>query len=152
MKKLLLRVFIVVIFSGLTLSLSLAGNSNEDEIRILENAEAEAILKQDTSSLFNKYWSTNMVVNSPDSRIVSAGLSKTQFLAGKPDYSSFKRTIEKITFNQNIAISMGQEIIKPKGSNENAGKTLTTRFTNVWMKEKDSWKIVARQETVVDIK
>ena len=152
MKKLLLRVLIVVIFSGLTLSLSLAGNSNEDEIRTLENEEAEAFMKQDTSSLFNKYWSASMVVNTPDSRIVTAGLSKTQLLKDKPDYSFFKRTIEKITFNQNIAISMGQEIIKPKGNNENAGKTVTTRFTNVWMKEKDNWKIVARQERVVSIR
>lgn len=152
MKKLLLRVLIVVVFSGLTLSLSLAGSSNEDEIRILENEEALAILKQDTSSLFNKYWSANMVVNTPDNRIITASAGKTQFLEGKPDYSFFKRTIEKITFNQNIAISMGQEIIKPKGINANAGKTITTRFTNVWMKEKDSWKIVAKQESVVAIK
>jgi hypothetical protein len=152
MKKLLLRVLIVVVVSGVTLSLSLAGNSNEDEIRILENEEVQALLKQDTSSLFNKYWSVNMVVNTPDSRIVTAGLTKTQFLESNPDYSSFKRTIEKITFNQNIAISMGQEIIQPKGNNENAGKTVTTRFTNVWMKEKDSWKIVARQESVVSVR
>ena len=152
MKKLLLRVLIVVVVSGVTLSLSLAGNSNEDEIRILENEEVQALLKQDTSSLFNKYWSVNMVVNTPDSRIVTAGLTKTQFMESNPDYSSFKRTIEKITFNQNIAISMGQEIIQPKGNNENAGKTVTTRFTNVWMKEKDSWKIVARQESVVSVR
>ena len=46
---------------------------------------------------------------------------------------------------------MGKEVLVPQGSSQNAGKTITRRFTNIWMKEKDAWKLVARQATIVSI-
>ncbi len=151
MKKILNRVLITSLFFGLTHQVSLAQQSNETEIRNLENLEREAVLKGDTTSLFNKYWSPNMVVNTPANRVGTIEGTKIGLRTGKIDYSSFDRVIEKITFTENIAIVMGQEIIKPKGWSDNVGKTVTRRFTNIWMKSKKEWRLVARQATIISV-
>jgi hypothetical protein len=46
---------------------------------------------------------------------------------------------------------MGGETIRPQGKQVNAGKTVTRRFTNVWMSSKNSWSIVARQATIIKV-
>ena len=101
MKNILKRVLITILFFGLTHQLSLAQQSNETEIRNLENLEREAVLKGDTTSLFNKYWSPSMVVNAPANRAVTIEGTKIGLRSGKIDYSSFDRVIEKITFTEN---------------------------------------------------
>ena len=47
---------------------------------------------------------------------------------------------------------MGLETLTPQGDTQNAGKTVTRRFTNIWTKESDEWKLTARQATVVLVK
>ena len=123
----------------------------EAEIRNLEKLELDALLKKDTASLFHKYWSPKMVVNTPANQVGTVEETKKRFLAGKIDYVYMNRNIEKITFNENIAIVMGNEVFEPKGLTDNAGKTVTRRFTNIWMKTNDSWAIVARQSTIISI-
>ena len=70
---------------------------------------------------------------------------------GKLNYLSFERTIEKVTFNDNLAIVMGEEKIKPQGQQDNAGKLVTRRFTNIWKYENNSWSIIARQATIIRV-
>lgn len=151
MKKILNCVLITIIFLGLTHPVSIAQQNNETEIRNLENLEREAVLKGDTTSLFTKYWSPNMVINTPANRVGTLEGTKIGLRTGKLDYSSFERVIEKITCIENIAIVMGHEILKPKGLNDNVGKIVTRRFTNIWMKEKDEWRIIARQSTIISV-
>jgi hypothetical protein len=64
-------------------------------------------------------------------------------------YQSFERNIEKITFNDNLAIVMGEEKLKPQGQQDNAGKQITRRFTNIWKYKKKKWQIIARQATII---
>ncbi|MEO8766236.1 MAG: hypothetical protein ABI416_18180 [Ginsengibacter sp.] len=47
---------------------------------------------------------------------------------------------------------MGKEIVGPKGITANAGKIVTRRFTNIWMKTTDGWKLTARQATIIPVK
>ncbi len=46
---------------------------------------------------------------------------------------------------------MGKEVLIPQGTSENTGKTVTRRFTNIWMKEKNVWKLIARQATILSL-
>jgi hypothetical protein len=46
---------------------------------------------------------------------------------------------------------MGTETPMPQGTSENAGKTLKRRFTNIWMKENNVWKLTARQSTLISV-
>jgi hypothetical protein len=151
MRKFTTKVLVVAFILGLIHTSSLAQQVNETFIRNLDNSELEAVLKGDSLALFDKIWSPNMVVNTPANRVGTVEGTKIALRTGKLDYSSFERTIEKITIFGNVGIVMGQEIVKPQRNNDNVGKTITRRFTNIWMNENNVWHMVARQATVISI-
>ena len=128
-----------------------AQDPREAEIRQMETLERESVLKGDSLALFDKIWSPNMVINTPANTVGTVEGTKTHFRAGGLSYLSFERTIEKITFNDNVAIVMGGEIIKPQGKQPNAGKTVSRRFTHVWLFKNNSWSLIGRQATVVKV-
>jgi len=139
-------VFLFII-SGSTL----AQDPREAEIRLLEQLEREAVMKGDSVSLFDKLWSPNMVINTPANVVGNVQGTKAMFRSGGLNYLSFERNIEKVTFNENIAIVMGSEVIKPQGKQPNAGKTVSRRFTNIWKYSGNSWSIIARQATIIKV-
>jgi hypothetical protein len=146
--------FFILAFALFLTSLSnvvLAQDPREVEIKRLENIERESILKSDSTTLFGKIWSPQMVINTPGNVVGTVEETKHLFRIGALNYLSFERNIEKITLDENIAIVMGSEIIKPQGSQPNAGKTVTRRFTNVWKYSNNSWNIIARQATIIKV-
>ncbi len=46
---------------------------------------------------------------------------------------------------------MGEKKIKPQGDQDNAGKLVTRRFTNIWKYKNKKWVIIARQATIIKI-
>ncbi len=123
----------------------------EAEIRRLEDIERIAAMTGDSTVLFGKIWSNNMAINAPANRVGTVDGSKMQLRTGNLAYASFVRNIEKITFNDNIAIVMGEEIIKPHGKQMNADKTVTRRFTNIWKQTNNQWQIIGRQATIIKV-
>ncbi len=148
MKQLLTLLTICLTFTS---GILLAQDPREAEIRRLENFERESVLKGDSAVLFDKIWSPDMVVNTPANIVGTVEGTKAHLRSGNLNYLSFERNIEKITFNDNVAIVMGGEIIKPQGHQLNAGKTVTRRFTNIWLYKNNSWSIIARQATIIKI-
>lgn len=132
-------------------NVAFAQDAREAEIRQRENLERESVLKGDSAALFNKIWSPNMVVNTPANIVGTVEGTKAHLRAGDLNYLSFERNIEKITFDDNVAIVMGSEIIKPQGHQMNAGKTVTRRFTNVWLYKNNQWSLIARQATNIKV-
>ncbi|MFD1873369.1 nuclear transport factor 2 family protein [Hymenobacter bucti] len=120
----------------------------EAEITRLEQLEAQAVLKGDTTTLF-RLWAKEFVVNNPDNRVVTAQQVRAFMRTGKIDYASFQRIIEKITVVDNVAIAMGRETTTPQQKTANAGKTVTRRYTNVWVRQAGAWHLTARQATNV---
>jgi Domain of unknown function (DUF4440) len=147
------------IFKTLVLILSLtfsvkklfAQDSRETEIRRLENLEREATMLGDSSKLFGKLWTNEMIVNTPANRVGTVEGTKMQLRTGNLAYLSFIRNIEKITFNENIAMVMGEEITKPQLHQQNAGKTVTRRFTNIWKYANNQWQMIGRQATIIKV-
>jgi hypothetical protein len=129
----------------------MAQDPREAEIKRLETLERESVLKGDSAALFGKIWSPHMVVNTPANVVGTVEGTKAIFRAGGLKYLSFDRNIEKIVFNNNVAIVMGGEVIKPQGTQPNAGKIVTRRFTHVWMNANNSWSIIARQATIIKV-
>ncbi|MFZ6012592.1 MAG: nuclear transport factor 2 family protein [Bacteroidota bacterium] len=132
-------------------SMLMAQDPRESEIRRLEQLERESVLKGDSLTLFDKIWSPSMVVNTPANVVGTVEGTKAIFRSGGLRYLSFERTIEKIVFNNNIAIVMGGEVIKPQGKQPNAGKVVARRFTHIWMNVNNNWSIVARQATIIKV-
>ena len=102
-------------------------------------------------ALFDKIWSPAMIVNTPANIVGTVEGTKAHFRSGDLNYQSFERTMEKITFNYNVAIVMGGEVIKPQGKQVNAGKTVSRRFTHVWLFKNNQWSIIARQATIIKV-
>jgi hypothetical protein len=132
-------------------NLAFAQDTREAEIRQMETLERESVLKGDSAALFNRIWSPSMVVNGPANVVGTVERTKALLRSGDLNYLSFERNIEKITFNENVAIVMGGEIIKPQGHQMNAGKTFSRRFTNVWMYKNNQWSLIARQATIIKV-
>jgi hypothetical protein len=116
----------------------------------MEQTEKEAVLKSDTTTLY-KIWSPDLIVNNPANTVVNLSQVKDRIKAGKIDYSSFDRIIEKISIIQNMAIVMGREEVQPQRNTDNAGKKVIRRYTNIWMEENGSWRLVGRQATISSI-
>ena len=148
MKK-ILRIVVVLTIAG-TVSAQLE-KQNEAEIRAMEKMEREAVMRGDSTVLFDKIWSSNMIVNTPANVVGTVEGTKAHFRSGDLNYLSFERNIEKIAFNDNVAIVMGGEIIKPQGHQLNAGKTVSRRFTHVWLYKNNRWSIIARQATIIKV-
>jgi hypothetical protein len=124
--------------------------SAEALIRRLEDAERQAILKSDTKQL-SILMSKKIVVQNPENAIVGFQQIMDRIKKGKINYSSFERRIDSVAFINRIAVVMGMETLVPQGETQSAGKTVKRRFTNVWTKEKHTWKLTARQATIVSV-
>ena len=150
MKQLLSMMITSLLFACTSNSVG-AQDPREVEIRQLENFEREAVLKGDSTVLYNKIWSPQMVINTPANVVGTVEGTKAHLRSGNLNYLSFERNIEKITFNDNIAIVIVGETINPQGQQVNAGKTVSRRFTNVWLYKNNSWSIIARQATIIKV-
>ena len=122
-------------------------SSDEMEIRQLEKHWTELLDKGDTTSLL-RIWSEKYVVNNPNGKIVTPKEIVALMKSGHK-FPAVERIIEKITFNQDIAIVMGKELQQPENMTPNHDNWISRRFTNVWIKTKEGWQLAARQSTQV---
>jgi len=128
-----------------------AAETPAQKIRRLEDQERTAVIKGDTEMLF-RLWSPDYVVNNTNNMVLNAAQLKSFIRNGGIDSTSFTKKIERLTFIKNVAIVMGTEIFAPKNKSDNAGKSVTRRYTNVWIKSDTSWQLSARQATNIMIK
>jgi hypothetical protein len=123
--------------------------SDEATIRQLDSLDVVAFLKNDTSTMVNKIWAKDYVVMNPFNNILVVKDVLKLMSNQKITQIPFKRTIEKITFANNTAFVMGIEI--PDVSKAAAGvpKSVSSprRFTNVWTKYPEGWRLTGRQAT-----
>lgn len=139
MKKIILTAVVVV--QNLAL---IAQNDaqKEAEVRTMEQQEVQALLLKDTLTL-KKIWAPDFMVNSPFNMVFIGG-QVGLVSAGIISYSSFIRTIEHVMVLKDVVITMGSETVIPSGLDPMAGQTIQRRYSNIWMKEKGIWILVAR--------
>ena len=100
---------------------SAAQSSLEALIRRLDHAEAQALLRRDTTEL-RTIWARDFTVNNPRNSITRGGEEVVALIrSGTIDYSSFAREIETILFHGNAVIVMGSETITPANKAPLAG-------------------------------
>ncbi|GAB2552231.1 nuclear transport factor 2 family protein [Rufibacter soli] len=141
--KLYILTFLILLFSYSVTS----GQRNNDlrkEIEKLDLAHAEAIFKGDAKAL-DKLMDDEVTVNHPTNKIVNEKAELLRLIkSGVIRYTSFKRYPEKFLFFTDMVIVMGSEEVTPAKGAPNAGKKLKRRYTNVWMKKKNTWKLTVR--------
>jgi ketosteroid isomerase-like protein len=121
----------------------------EGEIRKIDLAEADAILRNDVAAA-EAFYADDIVVNNPRYTI-TIGKQALMVLIKTSNihYSSFVREIETITFQGETAIVMGKETVKPDGNAPGVGQTILRRYTNIWMKRDSKWLLTARHANIV---
>jgi hypothetical protein len=142
---------VLIFFLLLATKFSIAQSAAESEIRQLDQLEAQATISGDTATL-KKLWSPGFVVNNPANTVVNVAQIRKLMKEGKISYATFSRVIEKVSIIDNVAVTMGYEENQPEKATDNAGKKVTRRYTNVWLKGTGGWRIIARQATIIDVK
>jgi ketosteroid isomerase-like protein len=126
--------------------------ADEATIREREDQERSAVLAQDFAAL-ERVWSEEFMVNAPNNQVV-AGRSRVLavFRQGIAHYGSFERRIEQIRFSGDYAVVMGGETVKPIDKAPLAGKIVERRFTHVWRREGDTFRLLARHANVMAVR
>ncbi|HEX8250445.1 MAG TPA: nuclear transport factor 2 family protein [Pyrinomonadaceae bacterium] len=121
----------------------------EQEIRRLDLAEAEAILKKDFQAL-DKLTGEDFTTNSPRNEIVKGKESLKELMRkGVVDYASFTRETEAVLIYGKTVVTMGRETIVMSDASPQKGQTIRRRYTNVWMKRNDKWLLTARHANII---
>src|SRR5258708_264961 len=107
--------------------------SDTTVIKDLEIKMKTAVLNGDTATFF-EFGAPELMVNNPANHVVTHEMVKKFTRTGQIAYSSYEIVIEKIFIVENVAISMGKEVVVPKDNANHLGKTVTRRYTDVWMK------------------
>lgn len=116
----------------------------EQEVRRLDLAHAGAVLRDDLAAM-DRLWTKDFIVNNPFNEIDRADRVRT----GAVTHSSFIREPEALTVYGDTVIVMGRETVLPNGDSPDAGKTISRRYTNIWMKRNGRWRLVARHTSVI---
>ncbi len=124
--------------------------SEEEAVRSLDDQERTAALKRDIPAL-ERLWAEQFTVNAPNNEVVigKRAVLNTFVRGGIINFSSFERKIEFISIDGDFAIVMGAESVRPIGDAPLAGQTVQRRFTNIWKKEADTWRLFARHANVI---
>lgn len=142
------KFFITLTSTLISISLFAQDKEIETEIRNLEQMEVKAILAKDSATLL-KLWDSAYVVNSPANVIVFAGKTTLDRPVLTRERTTFTRDVEQIIVRDGIAISMGNETVVPVGDQTSPAQTIKRRYTNVWMRKNDQWKLIARHANVI---
>ena len=138
---------IIALFTAaLIITLDLAAQNAETEIKNLENIEHKAMKERDTTTLSN-ILAADMIVTTPTNKII-AGRKNVYAMKQAAQFLSFEREVEQVVIKENIAISMGNETVV---TSENSGtqEISKRRYTNVWIKQNGTWKLNARQTSEI---
>jgi ketosteroid isomerase-like protein len=128
--------------------------SNEELVRSLDDQERAAALKRDVPAL-ERLWSDQFVVNAPNNQVVVGRQQNldTFVRGGIINFSSFERTIEFTRVDGDFGVIMGLETVVPRTDAPTAGlvagQVIRRRFTNIWKKEGDTWRLYWRHANVI---
>src|SRR4051794_1994814 len=128
-----------------TVALAQDRSSEEEVVRSLDDQERMAAQERDVSAL-ERLWSDHFTVNAPTNTVVvgQRAILETFVHRGIINFAAFERKIEFIHVDGDFAIIMGAETVRPVGNAPMSGQTVHRRFTNIWKKEGDSWRLFAR--------
>ena len=120
-------------------------------VEAIDDQDALSVLKGDETAQTG-FWAKDLSVNAPNHQIMHyAQIIDLMAKHTGLQYSSFERHREATVVRQNCVVTMGYEIVIPKGNVPNSGKTINRRYTNVYYLDDGSWRLIGRQATNISI-
>jgi hypothetical protein len=124
-------------------------SQTEAEIRALDEMQARAWVARDQTAL-ERLWSPEFVLNAPSNQVLTREGVFREMRTPRLELVSMARTVERVTPFGDIMISMGIDHYVPKNGPD-AGLVRTQRFTNIWRRETDTWRQIARHAHVLSL-
>lgn len=127
---------------------------DERALRALDDQERIAALNRDVAAI-EALWSEHFTVNAPNNEV---GLGRQRNLdtfvrSGIINFSSFERTVEFIRIDGDFGVIVGLETVVPRTDAPSAGlvagQIVRRRFTNIWKREGDTWRLYWRHANVI---
>jgi hypothetical protein len=120
-------------------------------VEAIDDEEPVGVLKGDVEGQA-RFWASDLTVNAPNNQVVRLAevLEQMKQQTGL-QYSSFERHREATVVRRNCGVTMGHEIVVPKGNVPNSGKTINRRYTNIYYFEDGGWRAIARQATNISV-
>ena len=131
-----------------------ARSPEEQAVLALDDQERLAALKRDVPAL-ERLWSDQFVVNAPNNQVVvgKRAVLDTFVGTGVINFSSFERQIEFVRHDGDLVFIMGLETVRPltdaPAAGLVAGQAIQRRFTNIWKREGNTWRLFARHANVI---
>ena len=123
-------------------------------VRALDDQERIAALRRDLPTL-QRLWSDQFAVNAPNNKVVvgKQAVLDTFVRSGVINFSRFERSIEFARVDGDVVTLMGLETLQPvadaPAAGLRAGQITTRRFTNIWKREGDTWRLFIRHANVI---
>jgi len=124
--------------------------SVRQQVELAERTGGRAAATGDFATL-EKYWSPQMLVNSPGNNILTRDQVYAAIREDKLRYSNYTNEVEAFHVYGDIAVVMGHETLVPDTGPE-AGTKLYRRYTDVWQRTNGAWLQIVRQATYTDEK
>lgn len=150
MKLILLSIIVFVFAANPTPGQGVGSDDKlEQEIRKLDLAHADAILRRDVAALRNLI-ADDATTNHPSNKVVKEREGIFELIRnGTINYSSFVREPETFLLYKDMVVVMGHEMLTPAGNAPEAGKTVNRRYTNIWLKRKGKWQLAVRHAHII---
>jgi ketosteroid isomerase-like protein len=126
----------------------------EQSLRALDDRERIAALNRDVPML-ESLWSEHFTVNAPNNQVVVGRQQnlETFVRSGIINFASFDRAIEFVDIDGDFGVVMGLETVVPRSDAPSAGlvagQAVRRRFTNIWRREGDTWRLYWRHANVI---
>lgn len=115
-----------------------------DPILALEQAGRAAFLARDLRTL-EALWSDALQVNSPINRVHSKQQVLALLGAGVIAHTALDATVELVMRHPDTVVVMGSERVV----DDPAAPAVHRRFTNVWRREGEAWRLFVRHANIV---
>ncbi len=119
-------------------------NDWQREIAEVEALSCRAFLEQDVDAL-GRLFADELLVNSPINRIHDKATVLGLLAKGVIRHTGMTQHIERMVRTGDIVIVMGRDTV----TNPPDDARVERRFTNVWRAAEGSWRLIARQATIV---
>ena len=103
---------------------------------------------EDDHAAFAALLADDLAVNNPQNGVSVRGATAQRSAAGQISYSAYDRIIDYAGLRDGMVLLMREEIVRPKGA-ETGAPLVHRRFTDLWKQAGGSWRLTARQATII---
>jgi hypothetical protein len=125
-----------------------AGGSTEKTIRDLEQLQAKAAMARDRATL-DRIFAPDFRIINPSGTVGGRDVLLNLLASDGPaPYASAAYTTDEVRDYGNVVVSIGMDTVVPN-TGPQAGKTVLRRVTQVWQKQKGTWRLTLRHANVI---